>query len=424
MIPCTVTALNLSRFVGPLLPGSIPSSVLNLVLNDYSHDLVRGVLPPSLRELSVGPQFTGTIMSGAIPETLVKFTINGSHYDKFIPLPASTTTVYLLGPHFVKQLGPVVPPTIKSLMLRVMEGEEIPVGFLPKTGLKTLIFWTNTSRSKLTPGFFPESLEVLKFFDKFNEVILPSVLPASLKSLSFGRDFDKAIAPGVLPQGLEYLKFSEVFNSEIVKGALPETLESLTFGSCFNRPIDLPSRLKMLEVGWDYSISYPQLPKTLESLKIRGTYASQVKALQEVDWSSLTALKHIEAPSGLFNLAKTAVQFPMSLVSVVLLSIDEPVTIPNTVTRIQVVFDHESSKLITTVKNVNLKPTLCQLVESMPTLSSLTSAGQSFTICDRSFGVPCQYHIRFNFFGHSKNGVNDEIYVFNSKLDYKYLQIQ
>lgn len=93
----------------------------------------------------------------------------------------------------------------------------------------------------LFKGFFPESLKIIKFNDKFNNAgqeLEKDIFPKGMTVIKFGKDFingGKKLKKDVFPFGLKSLSFSFLFPKElIVFEELPKTIESLTFDAGYN----------------------------------------------------------------------------------------------------------------------------------------------------------------------------------------------
>lgn len=59
----------------------------------------------------------------------------------------------------------------------------------------------------------------------------------------FGEDFNDPLSPGVFPEGIEIIYFGYNFNQKIEKGVLPSTVKAVFFGSNFNKKISCSSPL-------------------------------------------------------------------------------------------------------------------------------------------------------------------------------------
>jgi hypothetical protein len=175
---------------------------------------------------------------------------------------------------------------------------------------------------KLTVGFFdhwpdyplPKSLEYLKLCKGFNKK-LPE-LPRTLKTLVLGKDFDQDIDN--LPKSLETLKLgryfsknlnlpaklkvldmyiNESFNKELV---LPNTLKCLKLGISYNRKLNLPDSLNTLVLGEEYDQEI-ELPKNLKHLRVESNYSKKLNFPNSIKKLSLGHLykQEIDVPDSI-----------------------------------------------------------------------------------------------------------------------------
>ncbi len=59
---------------------------------------------------------------------------------------------------------------------------------------------------------FPSSLEILKFDDDFNQILLPNIFPSKLKILQLNSKFNQPLNENIFPTLIEILQFGSNFN--------------------------------------------------------------------------------------------------------------------------------------------------------------------------------------------------------------------
>lgn len=279
---------------------SLPSHLTCLVLgNHFNQRFEEGVLPRSLKQLTVGRQGGRPWMQGTFDETI----------DHDV-LPAELTTLQLSG-NFNKsllqprqidgrseELESVLPKSLKRLVLSDRFDQSLE-GVLP-AGLTRLQFGSNYNRQLLLPS----GLRSLTLSSMFNDALVgfhdkainfqsmqnrTLLLPPKLKYLKFGKSFNQTLQVGALPASVKTLSFGTNFNQELLPGVLPAKLTKLTFGG-FNLPLPvLPALLTKLAFKHTYNQPIPQgvLPHGLLSLRL-GTHFNQIIQTLPV---SLTSLK-------------------------------------------------------------------------------------------------------------------------------------
>ena len=71
VLPPSLRALQLSDVEEPLLPHAVPSSLLYLCLHNYSHAIVANTLPANLIDLNMGPySYVPPLPPGVLPSSL------------------------------------------------------------------------------------------------------------------------------------------------------------------------------------------------------------------------------------------------------------------------------------------------------------------------------------------------------------------
>src|ERR1700678_3738388 len=81
----------------------------------------------------------------------------------------------------------------------------------------------------VTKQWLKESNEELYFGKNYSYDV-------KLQIISFYNDFNQPITAGVLPPNLEFIYFGAKFNQPITAGVLPPSLQIITFGTNFNQP--------------------------------------------------------------------------------------------------------------------------------------------------------------------------------------------
>lgn len=199
-----------------------------------------------------------------------------SKFFKGINIPASVTHLS------IRQLVDTFPPSLKALTMSSLDiaTAKLPV-FPPSiTKLDLQNFYTfpdnllppNLTILKVGNAFnypldnLPSTLKQLSFpyYSKFNHPV--DKLPASLLTLSFGSDFNHPVEH--LPQTLQQITFGNNFNHQLHH--LPAGLEVLSFysSSNFEQTITFPTKLRVLHIPRGTQMTVPELPRSLQRLKI------------------------------------------------------------------------------------------------------------------------------------------------------------
>ncbi|GAM19530.1 hypothetical protein SAMD00019534_027050 [Acytostelium subglobosum LB1] len=132
VIPGTVQYLTLGdSFNQPLVPGSIPNSVISLIIGEYhspfNHPLEPLAIPHNVTFLSLGRSYSQTLTAGVLPPSLTKLVHGGE--ASFAPgsIPTSLRHLVLAGtlsstnttgdPHGPRRAGgpPIIPQLLHSL---------------------------------------------------------------------------------------------------------------------------------------------------------------------------------------------------------------------------------------------------------------------------------------------------------------------
>lgn len=310
---------------------SLPSKLINLELKGhYKHNLRRGVIPNSLRNLSICGfdgilnefnlgKITSLTIEGlnnhrnisSIPETVNKLIIYSSVQVEYLP---SYLTYLFFNPSSSEQIN-MIPDSVKYLHMSISRKVNGSVNKLPNS-LEGLFLYTsshvkfdyavskcqnlvhlrgymfiNTSEDRLpsslnrlfvsfieneTIKYLPKSLKhIASEFESLN----PGELPPNLISLIIKRcNFDQEILPGTFPESLQRLTISSKLNHVLNKENLPPKLLSLTLGQEFNQDLnDLPDSLMELILPFDYDRPLTNLPKSLYHLRLNMKHYEGVK---------------------------------------------------------------------------------------------------------------------------------------------------
>eukprot|EP01132_Coremiostelium_polycephalum_P003214 gene3214-4026_t len=286
--------------------GSIGHSVVKLVIN--YHDLKEGIIPDSVRNLSIYDWVGPLELKPLIPSTTSSLTITGTYIFDNGPIP---DLPFQSGdiPDTVKEL------TFQNIIHRKANNEPCvvwPKGIIPK-GVKSLIFGNNFN-FKLESGAIPDTVEKVTFqgdkIDSFGGELFQS-LPSSVRELNLPNQRSSTNIfeePPLFGSSIKILKFSY---RNIKLGSLPSTLEQLYFDG----------DIKSLELG--------SLPIYLTHLKLSHFTWNP----NEIDLKSiiapLTKLTHLYL-GGRFNVPLSKGTLPDSLLHLELGSyFNQPLSDPN-----------------------------------------------------------------------------------------------
>lgn len=299
---------------------SLPPKLVNLELKCYyKHNLRRGVIPNSLRNLTVYKfdcvlnEFNlGKINSLTIqkidnyihtitpPETVTRLVIFSIVSIEYLP-PCLTYLVFY--PSSVDQIN-MIPDSVKYLRINITKKVNGTVNKLPSSLEKltlissslidfskalcrcqNLIYLQGNLFVNIDERYYPPNLKVL-YITEINsikhiprtlthitsefEAINPGELPPNLISLTIKRcKFNQEILPGTFPESLQRLTISSEFNHVLNKENLPKKLLSLSLGQEFNQDLnDLPDSLMELNLCSDYNRPLTNLPKSLYRLRL------------------------------------------------------------------------------------------------------------------------------------------------------------
>ncbi len=203
-----------------------PSTVTDLQFDDdFNHPLPKNVFPKTLQRLKFGKKFNQCV-------------------DGLI-IPASTQEL-VFGVYFNQ-------PIQNLIFERNVDQDE-------ETGLKRLIFpRTSFFKQSLQNVLLPDSIEVLEVGDFFNQDLKGFKLPMKLKNVYLHSSTDLP-----LPPSLEVLKLGHGFKT-IKPNWIPNTVVQLELVHNPTELVEMPSNIKSLIVGVDYSMDYDLITSTLNT---------------------------------------------------------------------------------------------------------------------------------------------------------------
>ncbi|EFA75659.1 hypothetical protein PPL_10920 [Heterostelium album PN500] len=252
-LPKSIKTIRFKHFNEPLVKGSLPNSIEELVFNsNFKQEILPGVLPEGLSKLKIY-SYQYEIRPGVLPVSLLEFTLDNYHYEIHPGvLPAS-----LLKFTFCDCQGEIRPGALPDGLLECHLNSyefEIKPGVLPN-GLLEFSLESNNYRYEMQPGVLPLSLECLSLNSHPSEDELPptlgdqqypvaTCLPISwLQAISslpnlqklyvfFSNDVneDTILNLDYLPPTLEFLEY--LVPKTILKGTMPTSLKSIDLDEC------------------------------------------------------------------------------------------------------------------------------------------------------------------------------------------------
>lgn len=226
-------------FNQPLVSGSLPGSLTYLSFGggQFNQVIAVGVLPVSLKTLSLSASFNQPLAPGALPPNLTELSF-GMRYDHPIERGVLPPRLFHLDFHpnsrFNNQIEVgALPSSLRELYFGTHLDREFEVGVLP--GGLVLIQFPAYFNQPIHANQLPSTLERITFGRRYNKKIRPGVLPASLKRIEFGRDFNQPLDRGVFPDQMEIIRFNRHFVHPVQPGVIPQSVQVLSFGRQFMR---------------------------------------------------------------------------------------------------------------------------------------------------------------------------------------------
>eukprot|EP01132_Coremiostelium_polycephalum_P004827 gene4827-6016_t len=288
------------RFDGSLVPGSIPSSVIQLVVSHYEFiikhdDLNYKLVPDSVSDLLIQEWTYQIGCTVNIPKSVKKLTIRSKDDKiKLIPGIFGSTTVKDLSLYLYNYTEPLVQGVIpKSVRFFIYYSnaqtltETIELHSIPNTVRELDIEPKNVEGHELVHGMVPDGVSLLNFYPRFitegsllNLQYLPTslqelfILPLMSEYLNFSglhllvnlkvlEGPFKCITIGMLPPNLESLATNGQMEL-IEKGSLPSTLKKIKFKDCLVgeiQPGTFPESLN--EIILHGALHFPPIPSSV-----------------------------------------------------------------------------------------------------------------------------------------------------------------
>ncbi|GAM28307.1 hypothetical protein SAMD00019534_114830 [Acytostelium subglobosum LB1] len=160
-----------------------------LHMSSIDHQIKPGMLPDTLKVLSLGYQFDKALVAGALPSSLTSFDMGCVFEHPIRPgdLPASLRRLVMSDLFNMKMLPGSLPPSLTELILGRCFDCKLDVGVLPPS-LTKLIFGNNYDMS-IGVGVLPQSLAVIKFGSSFSQPMASEAWPQSLWKLNINKLF-------------------------------------------------------------------------------------------------------------------------------------------------------------------------------------------------------------------------------------------
>ena len=222
MLQHGLTYLHLSEYIHKLMPGTLPATLLVLIMGSYSHKLQPHVLPSSLTQFTLYRSENQILTARCLPKSLITLTISdlvridvdalpsslrklsASLHKASIhvnTLPRSLTELDLRVPH--QFTANMLPPSLTSLTSDLKHS--IVSNFLPPSLLKLQL---QHYTQKLEVGDLGPQLTYLAL-GRYNIPLETNILPKSLTFLELeDYSYDIPSVPTILPNSLLYLKLS------------------------------------------------------------------------------------------------------------------------------------------------------------------------------------------------------------------------
>ncbi|EGC35451.1 hypothetical protein DICPUDRAFT_20605, partial [Dictyostelium purpureum] len=142
-------------FDQPILPNIIPLSVKSLTVSKLTHPLVVGSIPSSIVELTLNEEFDQTIDSAnlIIPNTIKKLTLFN---------------------HKVQIGIGVLPEGLEEIELKDGYSHPIPIGWFPSS-VETL--HVGNIKQPLVENLIPETIQDLFLTENFNQIFNHNIIP-------------------------------------------------------------------------------------------------------------------------------------------------------------------------------------------------------------------------------------------------------
>ncbi|GAM26113.1 hypothetical protein SAMD00019534_092880 [Acytostelium subglobosum LB1] len=172
--PSTLTKLTLSHVYQPLIPNTLPSSIVMLSFGDNFNDVISaGCLPNRLTSLTFGQFYNQPLVVDALPSTLVYLEF-GSWFNRSLEAFVETSYPLNVVRHNL--------PCLETLILGQSFSQDIFPGLLPPSLLTFKTGWSFSQ--ELVPGFVPPNLHTLALGASYRHDI-GALLPSSVTSLQY-----------------------------------------------------------------------------------------------------------------------------------------------------------------------------------------------------------------------------------------------
>lgn len=201
-----------------IIPDTVTELSFNYMFNSFERELQVGDLPPSLRLLDLGGYFH-QLRPGVLPSTLRTLTLRGCNGGQFLEpgvIPDGVTHLKL----------------VSSYEPQVFDHpyQQILPGVIPTS--VTNLEWGYNCQEHLMVGSIPSSVETLIFSNAFDCNIPLGFIPEGVRSLAFGGCEISHMKVGVIPYGVKYLRFGSGFRNNkkrLEHGVIPDTVTHVYF---------------------------------------------------------------------------------------------------------------------------------------------------------------------------------------------------
>ncbi|EFA79327.1 hypothetical protein PPL_07745 [Heterostelium album PN500] len=283
-----------ARRIEQLTPGSLPSKLKNLDIDDYPFRLESNHLPSSLENLSLLSNNHNPFQISSLPpnlKSLTFFRVFGEIAFEDIRnvniLPKTLTKIKNCPYQWIKFLKNL--PFLTTLQIT----ENIPNGYLePGDFPESLTNLSLQSPIELIESLIPQSIQHLNLpncildlssnelprsshfqslcVKDINSPILPNQLPPYIKELNLIK-YNQELVPGSLPNGIETLKLPTLDAGFLYEGVIPSSTKNLhLFEAHSENPFkasSIPNAVETLELGsLDSDIDFGMIPNSVCSI--------------------------------------------------------------------------------------------------------------------------------------------------------------
>eukprot|EP01133_Synstelium_polycarpum_P016892 gene16892-20086_t len=248
MLPPTLQELVLPPdFNHPIAPNTFPQSLVSITFGQrFNQRIGANNLPSGLRYLKLNRYFDQPFEQGDLPQGLEYLEIFPL-YRHQLPSPLPESLIHLVG---VNQANLPLPPRVVHLAFFSVHSPTLS-GLTQLTSLKLCY--------KVSLRNLPSNLQHLDTGPVFNEFIEPGLLPQTLQSLQVGIAFAHRLMPGSIPASVTHFTCDSLRQRPMSRELLPSVTHVTINTRPYNSPWIIENRPKYIQELSDFILSLLQV---------------------------------------------------------------------------------------------------------------------------------------------------------------------